>query len=102
MYTFTIDIYIDCAFMRLNTIIRSLVRAKERLPHCFHPVDKPFPSNSLYSAILSCASLTCAKLGLNAPTNPEVCHVVPPPILNLNKFNNSYNVKQLNIKKIYV
>lgn len=32
--------------------------------------------------MLSWASLTCAKLGLKAPTNPEVCHVVPPPNLN--------------------
>lgn len=78
----------DWAFIRLNTVIRSLVRAKERLPHCFQPVGKPFFSSSLYNAMLSCASLTCAKLGLNAPTNPEVCHVVPPPNLNSNKYTN--------------
>lgn len=77
------DIYTDCAFIRLNVVIRSLVRAKERLPHCFQPVGRPFFSNSSYREILSWASLTWARLGLKAPTNPDVCHVVPPPSLTV-------------------
>ena len=49
----SINIYTDCAFIRLKTVIRSPVLARERLPHCFQPVGKPLASSSLYKAILS-------------------------------------------------
>lgn len=41
--------------------------------------------------MLSWASFTCAKLGLKAPTNPEVCHVVPPPNLNSTIYKNKFS-----------
>jgi len=92
---YLLNIYTDCAFIRLKEAIRSLVRAKERLPHCFQPVDRPLFSSSLYKAMLSWASLTCAKLGLKAPTNPDACHVVPPPNLMIKQKYTKIYLKNL-------